>query len=125
MIHPRPSWPWWRWVITLLSLVGLALSAYLSWHYLAGGTVIGCGGGSGCEHVLSSRWSSIGGKLPVSGLAAGAYLAMLVASFFIGPRVAAPDRRLAWGAMLLLVGAAVGSALWFIIVQKWLVGAFC
>jgi hypothetical protein len=27
--------------------------------------------------------------------------------------------------MLLLVGAAAGSALWFIIVQKWMIGAFC
>jgi protein-disulfide isomerase len=63
--------------------------------------------------------------LPVSGLAAGAYLALLLASFFIGPRVAPPDRRLAWGAMLLLAGAAAGSAIWFTILQKWTLGAFC
>jgi uncharacterized membrane protein/protein-disulfide isomerase len=108
-----------------LSSLGLALSAYLSWHYLVGGTVIGCGGGSPCDEVLSSRWSAVGGMLPVSGLAAGAYLAMLVASLFIGPVTPAPDRRLAWGAMLVLVGAAAGSAMWFIIVQKWVIGAFC
>jgi protein-disulfide isomerase len=82
--------------------LGLTLSAYLGWHFLMGGPVIGCGGGSPCEQVLNSRWSTIGGILPVSGLAEGAYLAMLV-----------------------LVGAAAGSALWFIFVQKWLVGAFC
>ena len=63
--------------------------------------------------------------MPVSGLAAGAYLAMLVASLFIGPATAAPVRRLAWGAMLVLVGAAAGSAVWFTIVQKWIIGAFC
>jgi len=108
-----------------LSLLALALSVYLSWHYLVGGSVIGCGGGSGCEQVLSSRWSSIGGVLPVSGLAAGAYLAMLVASLSIGPATAAPVRRLAWGAMLVLVGAAAGSAVWFTILQKWVMGAFC
>ena len=72
----RRSWPWWRWVLTGLSGLGLVLSAYLSWHYLIGGTVIGCGGGSPCDQVLNSRWSSVGGVLPVSGLAAGAYLAM-------------------------------------------------
>jgi uncharacterized membrane protein len=121
----QKSWPWWRCVLTGLSTLALALSAYLSWHYLVGGSVIGCGGGTPCDQVLSSRWSAIAGILPVSGLAAGAYLAMLVASFFIGPDTAAPDRRLAWGAMLVLVGAAAGSAVWFTIVQKWVIGAFC
>jgi uncharacterized membrane protein len=87
--------------------------------------VIGCGGGSSCNEVLSSRWSAIGGILPVSGLAAGVYLAMLLASFFIGPATEAPVRQLAWRAMLLLVGAAAGSAVWFIVVQKWFIGAFC
>jgi hypothetical protein len=61
----------------------------------------------------------------VSGLAAGAYLAMLVASLSIGPATTAPVRRLAWGALLVLVGSAAGSAVWFIIVQKWVIGAFC
>jgi hypothetical protein len=50
---------------------------------------------------------------------------MLLASLFIGPATAAPVRRLAWGAMLVLVGAVAGSAVWFTIVQKWVVGAFC
>jgi uncharacterized membrane protein/thiol-disulfide isomerase/thioredoxin len=111
--------------LTGLSALGLALSAYLGWHYLAGGSVIGCGGGSPCDQVLGSRWSSVRGVLPVSGLAAGAYLAMLVASLCMGPATAAPVRRLAWRAMLVLVGAAAGSAVWFTIVQKWVIGAFC
>ena len=119
------SWPWWRWGLTGLSALALALCAYLSWHYLTGGTVIGCGGGSSCQEVLSSRWSAIGGVLPVSGLAAGVYLALLVASFFVGPSTAERDRQLAWGAMLVLVGAAAGSAVWFFIVQRWMVGALC
>jgi uncharacterized membrane protein/protein-disulfide isomerase len=123
----RWSWPWWRWSLTGLSALAVALSAYLGWHYLVGGPVIGCGspGAPGCDEVLSGRWSSVGGVLPVSGLAAGTYLAMLVASLFIGPTTEAPVRRLAWGAMLVLVGAAAGSAVWFTIVQKWIIGAFC
>ena len=123
--HSRGSWPWWRWVLTGLSTLALVLSAYLSWHDLMGGTVIGCGVGSSCDQVLNSRWSSIGGIFPVSGLAAGAYLAMLVSSLFIGPATEAPVRRLAWSAMLIIVGSAAGSAVWFTIVQKWIVGAFC
>jgi len=121
----RRSWPWWRWVLTGLSGLALALSAYLGWHYLVGGSVIGCGGGSPCDQVLNSRWSTVGGVLPVSGLAAGAYLAMLAAGLFVGPATAAPIRRLAWRAMLVLVGAAAGSAVWFTIVQKSFIGAFC
>jgi uncharacterized membrane protein len=111
--------------VTALILLALTLSTYLSWHYLAGGSMIGCNAGSACDQVLTSRWSAIGGIVPVSGLAAGAYLAMLMASFFIGPRTAAPVRRLAWAAMLVLVGCAAGSAVWFTILQKWAIGAFC
>ena len=125
MTGARGSWPWWRWVLLGLISLALALSAYLSWHYLTGVTVIGCGGGSSCDEVLSSRWSAVGGVLPVSGLAVGAYLAMLVASFSLGPATSLPVRRLAWRAMLVLAGAIAGSAVWFFIVQKWMVGAFC
>ncbi len=68
---------------------------------------------------------SIGGILPVSGLAVGAYMAMLIAGFFIGPATEASVRRLAWAAMLVIVGSVAGSAIWFIILQKWVIGAFC
>lgn len=118
-------WLWWRWVSTGLTLLGLALSAYLGWHYLMGGSVIGCGGGGPCDVALNSRWSAIGSVLPVSGLSVGAYLAMLVASFFISPAAEAPVRRLAWRAMLVLSGAIAGSAVWFMFVQKWVIRAFC
>lgn len=121
----RKSWPWWRWIITGLSTLALVLSVVLSWHYLMGGSMIGCDGGSPCDEVLNSRWSSIGGILPVSGLAAGAYLAMLVSVLFIGPNIEAPVRKLAWFAMLVIVGSAAGSAIWFTILQKWVIGAFC
>ena len=97
----------------------------MSWHYLKGGSMVGCGGGSPCEQVLSSRWSTIAGVLPVSGLAMGAYLAMLVASLFIGPSTESPIRRMAWSAMLVLAGSVAGGAVWFTILQKWVIGSFC
>jgi uncharacterized membrane protein/protein-disulfide isomerase len=117
--------PWWRWSIAGLSAFGLILSVYLGWHYLAGGSLIGCGGGSPCDEILGSRWSVVGGVLPVSGLAAGVYLAILVASFFIGPGSEPTVRQLAWRALLILAATVAGSAVWFTIVQKWMVGAFC
>ena len=119
------AWPWWRLIMTGLICLALVLSAVMSWHYLAGGSMIGCGGGSPCEQVLSSHWSAIAGILPVSGLAMGAYLAMLVASLFIGPGTEAQIRRLAWGIILILTGSVAGSAIWFTIIQKWVIGNFC
>jgi uncharacterized membrane protein len=119
------QWPWWRWVLTGLNALALVLSAIMSWHFLVGGSMVGCGGGSPCEQVLNSRWSMIAGILPVSGLAVGVYLAILVASLFIGPATEAPIRRLAWSVMLILVGSVAGSAVWFTIIQKWIIGDFC
>ena len=125
MTRSRSSWSWWRRALTGLILLALALSGYLCWHFLMGGEMIGCGVESSCDRVLNGRWATIGGVLPVSGLAAGVYLAMLMASFFVGPSTEAPVRQLAWCAILILVGAAAGSAVWFIIAQKWIIGSFC
>lgn len=119
------SWTLWRWGITGLSLLAALLSIFLSWHFLSGGPMIGCSGGSPCDEVLTSKWSMLAGVLPVSSLAVGVYLALFVASFFIGPDTEEPVRRLAWKTLLVLVGAVAGSALWFIVVQKWFIGAFC
>ena len=119
------SWPWWRWILTGLNILALVLSAIMSWHYLTGGSMAGCGGGSPCEQVLNSRWSVIAGILPVSGLAVGVYLAILVATLFTGRATEAPLRRLAWSVMLILAGSVAGSAIWFTIVQKWIIGEFC
>jgi len=105
--------------------VALVLTALLNWQYTKGGSMVGCGGGSPCDLVLHSRWSTIAGVLPVSGLAGGVYLAMLVASFFIGPDTEPPTRRVAWRALLVLAGSVVGSAVWFTFVQKWVIGDLC
>ena len=125
MVLALRPWPWWRFAITGLCVLALALTTYLGWHFVLGGSVIGCGGGSPCDQVLGSKWSAIGGVVPVSGLAAGAYMAMLLASFYLGPDTEASVRRLAWCVLLVLTGAAAGSAVWFVIVQKWFIGAFC
>jgi uncharacterized membrane protein len=119
------SWPWWRWVLTGLNMLALVFSSILSWNSLVGGSMIGCGGGNPCDQVLNSRWSVLAGVLPVSGLAIGVYFAIFVASLFIGPYTEAPIRRLAWNAMLVLVGSVAGSAVWFTIIQKWVIGDFC
>lgn len=87
--------------------------------------MLGCDGSSACEQVLSSRWSVLARRVPVSGLAMGAYLAMLIAVFNISPATESSIRRMAWGMLLLLAGSITGAAIWFIIVQKWIIGEFC
>lgn len=121
----QQQWPWWRLVMIGLNLLALIVSIILSWHYLNGGSMIGCNGGSPCEQVLNSRWSTIAGVLPVSGLAIGVYLALMVTCFFIGPNADDQIWKLAWNILLLLAGAIVGSAIWFIIVQRNFIGEFC
>lgn len=108
-----------------LNMIALILSAILSWHYLKGGSIAGCDGTSSCGQVLGSRWSVIAGKVPVSGLAIGVYLAMLIAGFYTGPATEAPIRRMARAVMLVLAGSITGMAIWFMIVQKWIIGEFC
>jgi len=72
----RPNRP-----ILALSLVGMALTAYLSWAASSGSGLQGCGIDSGCDAVLSSRWATLlGVPTAVWGLLAYATLA---ASAFI------------------------------------------
>ena len=123
--NSHTKWPWWRWVMIILTLLALILSSILSWHFIAGGSMAGCGGGSPCDQVLGSRWSMLFGILPVSALAIGAYMTLLVSIFFIGPETDASIRRLAWNVMIILSGSIAGSAIWFTIVQKWIIGEFC
>jgi len=113
------------WPLKILAVIGLSLSAYLSWHFLTGRALIGCGVTNSCDEILNSRWSSVGGILPVSGLAAGIYLAVFAASFSLGAATPFPVRRLAWRAMLVMAGVVAGSAVWFIIVQKFFIKSFC
>ena len=76
--RPRPNWP-----ILVLSLVGMALTAYLSWAASSGSGLQGCGIDSGCDAVLSSRWATLlGAPTAAWGLLAYGTLAGLA----FGPR---------------------------------------
>lgn len=124
-IYLHVSWPWWRRIFIGLNILALVLSIILSWHYLRGGLMIGCGAGSPCEQVLNSKWSLFAGLIPVSSLAAGVYMALLVSVLFIGPSADEQVRKIAWKTMLILSGAVAGSAIWFTILQKWFIGDYC
>jgi uncharacterized membrane protein/glutaredoxin len=55
-VRPGPNWP-----LLALSLVGITLTAYLSWSEWSGSSVKGCAAGGGCDVVLSSRWATLFG----------------------------------------------------------------
>ncbi len=99
--------------------LALAISAYLCVVTLAGTSgPVGCGAGSGCDAVLSSRWATLLG-VPVSALAIPVYLAGLV-----GVTLGAHRRE---GATLLAASAATvaAAACWFMFVQLVLLKAIC
>ena len=125
-INQKPgNWPVWLLVLMTLIILAIVISIILSWLYFKDSAVPGCGTGSSCDQVLSSRWSSLAGIVPVSGLALGTYLAMFVTSLNIRSSIEFSIRYLSWNLLLILAGAIIGSAVWFTILQKWIIESFC
>jgi uncharacterized membrane protein len=103
-------------LIRMLALGAAAVSAYLLFLSLTGGSPAGCGPDSPCEQVLASRWSKVVG-VPVAALAAVVYLMAFLATFAISP-VAPPRRqRIGWSVLLGLSIAAAGAGGWFAYLQ--------
>ena len=112
-------------VAALACVAALLLCVVMSVHSLSGSALIGCGTGSACDSVLGGRWSMLFGIFPVSGLAAGVYLAFLIS---IGVLLFSNDAGLkdvASKVLVLLSGAILGAAIWFIGLQLFAEGALC
>lgn len=117
----------WQWVTALLSVVALVLCCIMTAHGIGAAGLIGCVAGSSCDAVLGSRWSMLAGVVPVSGLAVGVWLAMLVClscSVLLREKDA-ETAELAGKLMVLLAGIILGSAVWFISVQVFIIHKFC
>ena len=115
----------WVIILMILSLIGLAISAYLSYTALTGGEAAGCTAGSSCGDVLGTRWATVFGLLPVSVLSTSIYAATLCALLFL---VFSADReleQLILRMLLVVSGAVAGSALWFVVLQALVVRAYC
>ena len=114
-----------RAVMALLAAAALGLSLMLLFSSLGrAGVLVGCEPGSGCDHVLTSRWSVVLG-VPVSALAVVTYLGVLAALLHIGPGA---SYRRQHGAWLVLIGLAVwiiAAAVWFTAVQWWWLDEWC
>ena len=112
-------------VAALAGAAALLLCIIMSVHSLNGAALIGCGAGSACDSVLGGRWSMLFGIFPVSGLAAGVYLAYILSYAFYMLSKEEEIKVFASKAMLLFSGAIIGSALWFIGLQIFAEGALC
>jgi uncharacterized membrane protein/glutaredoxin len=74
-LRPGPNWP-----LLVLSVLGIALAAYLSWTAWTGSSVKGCTVGSSCDVVLSSRWARLLG-LPTAFWGLLTYLTLAATAF--------------------------------------------
>lgn len=74
----------------------------------------GCGPGSGCNHVLASRWAYWFG-VPVSLPAIVTYLVLLALTW-------RPGR---WVIVTALAGTIVAAAVWFVLLQYFVIGSWC
>ena len=89
-----------RLAITVLSLVGICVSGYLSYIHYSGEPIF-CGGSNSCELVNASRFAFLG-PIPVALLGLGAYIAILILSRIKSDA----DRQ--WPAMLIFGLALIG-----------------
>ena len=113
------------WGIRLLAIVAAGISGYLVVLHMLGRTLPpGCGSGSGCAEVLTSRWSAVFG-IPVSAPAALLYATVVIASCLIGSGQSEPARRAAWSLLFIAAVTIACSAMWFIGVQAFILKAFC
>lgn len=124
MILPMKS-PLLIWLMRVLAVAAEGVSLYLlivSWMHA--GLPAGCGAGSGCAQVLSSRWGGAFG-LPVSGPAALVYVVCLIATMYVGDGQPEERRRMAWSVLIALAVMIATAALWFIFLQLFVIKAIC
>lgn len=113
------------WAIRLLAAAAAGISGYLFVLHMMGRTLPpGCGSGSGCAEVLTSRWSAAFG-IPVSAPAAVLYAGVFFATCFVGEKYRETVRRTAWSALFLAAVIVACSVMWFIGVQAFILKAFC
>jgi len=109
--------------VATLSLLAAALASFLLWQSLSGAAIPGCGGGSSCDSVLSSRFSRIG-PVPVSAAALPIFLMIIfcsIATLSANPRLRNLSRQL----LLPLAIIDSGAAIWFISIQAFILHRFC
>jgi len=116
------------WAMRLTALAAIGISGLLLFESsrYGGGSLPGCTPGSSfdCDSVLASKWSAWYGQ-PTSGLALILYAVVFVALLYVGPQTPAKHRRVAWWLLVALSVMAFGAAVWFIVLQVFIVKTIC
>lgn len=111
--------------MTLLGVMALTLCIFLTTHTLSDISLPGCTGESSCGSVLSSRWSTLMGFLPVGAAGAGIYLATVICLAAYALERDDELRSMTRGILQVLAVAILGASIWFISLQAWKIKAFC
>ncbi len=109
----------WDGLTALLALVGLLDSVYLTAEHLSGRSVR-CLVVTGCDEVLSSRYATLPGDVPLAALGALAYFAV-----FSLATLAAFGYPKARTMLAPLVALMFAATLWLLYVQAFVIHAFC
>jgi len=110
--------------IRVLITLALGFSGYLLFLSLSGSKAIGCGPDSGCDQVLSSRWSSWF-QIPVSLLAVLADVVFLAGTFLLGRNLPLAQQRQGWAIVVPCAVLLSGAALWFVFLQLVIMRSIC
>ncbi len=105
-------------IAAVISLAGLADTIFLTVEHLTGSNLT-CVVTAGCSEVLGSKYAAIKG-VPTAALGAFAYF-----SVFTAATLAAFGYRWAGAYLALLVGPMLGTTLWLLYVQAFVLHAFC
>jgi uncharacterized membrane protein len=110
---------WWDAATALVALVGLIDATYLTVEHLTGQSVR-CLIVTGCDEVLSSRYATVAGSIPLAAVGALAYftafsLSTLAAFGYGGARALLTP----------LVALMFLATLWFFYLQAFVIHAFC
>lgn len=112
------------WLARVCLLLALCGAGYLATVSLTGGAPAGCGPGSGCDRVLSSRWAYWLG-FPVSLPACAAYVCLFAATLTLRKTGSLKMQRRSWQGIVALSALVLGAALWFFLVQWFVLNDWC
>ena len=105
-------------LIEVIALIGLIISAYLSFTTLFGEGIEYCITGTDCDVVNSSIYSRIVG-IPVSVLGVGGYLLILVVSLF------SIEKAKKWNYLFILATAGTSFSLYLTYLEIFKINAIC
>lgn len=112
---------WQLYFVVAAGAIASALSARIAIRTAGVRTLPGCGEGSGCDAVMTSRWSQLG-MFPVARLAVAVYALLAILAL-----IARSNRHTQFlqASVLCFAMISVGSALWFLLLQLAVVRRWC